>query len=47
MRMHRRGAVELEDLITHQFPLDQWREGFDVCERQQGLKVLMTPSKAH
>jgi L-iditol 2-dehydrogenase len=47
MRMLRRGAVELEDLITHQFPLDQWREGFDVCERQQGLKVLMTPSKAH
>jgi L-iditol 2-dehydrogenase len=30
-------------IVTHRFPLDRWREGFDLFERKQALKVLLTP----
>jgi L-iditol 2-dehydrogenase len=37
-------AVRLDDLITHRLPLAQWREGFDLCERREAIKVLITPT---
>jgi L-iditol 2-dehydrogenase len=30
-------------IVTHRLPLDQWREGFDLFESKQALKVLLTP----
>jgi L-iditol 2-dehydrogenase len=37
-------AVRLDDLITHRLPLAQWREGFDLCESKEAIKVLITPT---
>jgi L-iditol 2-dehydrogenase len=36
-------AVRLDDLITHRLPLAQWREGFDLCESKDAIKVLISP----
>lgn len=41
MRILGEGQVELSDMISHKMPLDQWRDGFDICERKEGLKVLL------
>lgn len=30
-------------IVTHRFPLTQWREGFELFERKEALKVLLTP----
>jgi L-iditol 2-dehydrogenase len=37
-------AVRLDDLITHRLPLAQWREGFDLCESKDAIKVLISPA---
>jgi L-iditol 2-dehydrogenase len=31
-------------IVTHRLPLERWREGFDLFERKEALKVLLTPS---
>ncbi|MDK2801300.1 MAG: L-iditol 2-dehydrogenase [Clostridiales bacterium] len=36
-------AVDLNQLITHELPLDKWQEGFELIESKQGLKVVLTP----
>jgi L-iditol 2-dehydrogenase len=41
MRILAAGSVDLADVISHRLPLEQWREGFDLCERKEGLKVLL------
>lgn len=43
LRILDEGSVRLRDLITHRFPLAQWRQGFDCCETKTGLKVLLHP----
>ncbi len=30
-------------IVTHRMPLDRWREGFELFERKEALKVLLTP----
>lgn len=30
-------------IVTHRFPLDRWREGFDLFEKKEAVKVLLTP----
>ncbi len=30
-------------IVTHRFALDDWQQGFDLFERKQALKVLLTP----
>jgi L-iditol 2-dehydrogenase len=37
-------AVKLDDLITHNMPLEQWRDAFDLCLNKQAIKVLLSPS---
>ena len=37
------GLVQTRPLITHTLPLDQWRKGFDLVEKKQGIKVLLVP----
>jgi hypothetical protein len=29
--------------LRHRLPLAQWREGFDLFERKQAVKVLLQP----
>ena len=36
-------AIKLDDLITHALPLEGWKEAFDLCEKKQAIKVLMSP----
>ncbi len=31
-------------IITHRFPLERWREGFELFERKEAAKILLTPS---
>jgi len=35
------GVVKVEELISHELPLDQIKEGFDIVAAQQGLKVMV------
>ena len=37
------GPVRLGDLITHKLALDEWKRGFDLCEKKESLKVLLRP----
>ena len=38
-----KGILPIEKLITHTFPLDQWKEGFDLLENRQAAKVILIP----
>jgi len=35
--------VNLKCLVTHQFPLLSWKEGFDIFENKQGIKIVLKP----
>jgi threonine dehydrogenase-like Zn-dependent dehydrogenase len=37
------GKIKFEPLITHEFPLDRWEEGFSICENKTGVKVILRP----
>ncbi len=43
MKTLAQGKLEVEDMVTHRFPLSKWREGFDLCENRQSAKVLLYP----
>lgn len=36
-------TVQLDKLITHELPIDQWQKSFELIESKQGLKVVLTP----
>lgn len=38
------GKLKLSDVITHEFPLTEWREGFDLAEQKKSVKVLLYPN---
>lgn len=35
--------LNLKDLVSHTFKLDEWETGFDVFEKKEGLKILFKP----
>jgi L-iditol 2-dehydrogenase len=37
------GAVKVEDLITHRFPLENANEAFEAAKSRVGCKVLFVP----
>lgn len=41
MRIWEQRIVDVKPVITHKVPLSKWQEGFDVCERKIGGKVLL------
>lgn len=43
MKTLAQGQLKVEDMVTHRFPLSNWREGFDLCENRQSAKVLLYP----
>ena len=43
--MMKTGKVRLEPLVTHKFPLADWRVAFDVFEQKQGCKVFLLPAQ--
>jgi len=38
-----RGAVQNERLISHTFPLREWKAAFEMSERKEGVKLLLIP----
>ena len=36
------GRLELDDIITHEFPLEQFRKGFETMISGEGIKVVMS-----
>ncbi|MDO8685231.1 MAG: alcohol dehydrogenase catalytic domain-containing protein [Clostridiales bacterium] len=42
MKILQQRKIDLTPLITHKLPLSKWREGFDLCEKKQGIKVLLS-----
>lgn len=42
MRIYEQRKIDLKPLITHKLPLSRWREGFDICEKKQGVKILIS-----
>jgi L-iditol 2-dehydrogenase len=37
------GAIDNEKLISHQLTLGEWKNGFDMMEKQEGMKLLLRP----
>ena len=35
------GRLELDDIITHEFPLEQFRKGFETMISGEGIKVVL------
>jgi len=35
--------VDLKCLVSHQFSLSSWKEGFDIFENKQGIKIVLKP----
>jgi len=35
--------VQLEPLISHVFPIAEWRRAFDLFDQRSGLKILLLP----
>lgn len=38
-----RGEVNVEPLITHKFPLSQWKKAFEMVEKGKAIKILLIP----
>jgi alcohol dehydrogenase/L-iditol 2-dehydrogenase len=43
LTMMSNGQVDLEQLVTHELPMDQWAEAFRLVETKEGNKVVLTP----
>jgi len=41
MQILGQNRLDLSRLVTHKLPLSRWREGFDLCESKQAVKVLL------
>jgi L-iditol 2-dehydrogenase len=40
------GKVQTRPLISHMFPLSDWRQAFDLFERRSGVKMVLLPGAA-
>lgn len=43
MRILEQGRLQVADTITHRLPLADWRQGFDLMEQKQAVKILLQP----
>jgi L-iditol 2-dehydrogenase len=37
------GQVQTRPLISHTMPITEWQQAFDVFERREGVKIVLTP----
>ncbi|MGI6152740.1 MAG: zinc-dependent alcohol dehydrogenase [Christensenellaceae bacterium] len=37
------GKMNLKPFITHELPLEDWQKGFEICEKKEGVKVVLRP----
>jgi L-iditol 2-dehydrogenase len=45
MQLLETGAIQLDPLISHTLPLQDWQEGFDITRRGTGIKVVLDPQR--
>lgn len=45
LRLIERKNINLQSIITHKFPLSDWRKAFDLLWNKEGLKVLLLPEE--
>lgn len=38
------GKLQLGNVITHEFPLTEWKKGFELAEQKKSVKVLLYPN---
>jgi L-iditol 2-dehydrogenase len=43
LRLMESGEVQAEKLISHDLGLDEWERGFELLEKQEGMKVILRP----
>jgi alcohol dehydrogenase/L-iditol 2-dehydrogenase len=44
LRLEAAGMVRLRELVTHRFPLHQWREAYEALESGEAVKALLIPA---
>lgn len=44
MNIFANGRIRCDDLISAKLPITDWRTGFNMCERKEGVKVLLHPA---
>ncbi len=37
------GKLQTRPLVSHVLPISEWRKGFELIEKKQGIKVVLTP----
>jgi alcohol dehydrogenase/L-iditol 2-dehydrogenase len=43
LTMMSKGQIDLENLITHELPIDQWEEAFELVENKEAVKAVLIP----
>ena len=43
LRLMEHGMVSTKALITHEMPISEWKEAFDLFESREGLKLILHP----
>lgn len=43
MRILEQQVIDLSDVISHRFGLEDWKKGFDLMEQKQAIKILLNP----
>lgn len=46
IRLVESGMVDLQALVTHRFPIDEYEQAFAVAVRREGLKVVIEPTQS-
>lgn len=45
MRLVSMGKVNVDAIISHVFPMSQWKEAFELVDNKQGLKIMLDPER--
>ena len=44
IRLVERGIIDVRSMVTHRYPLDQYKEAFEGAERREGIKTVIEPA---
>jgi L-iditol 2-dehydrogenase len=45
IRLVEAGLVNVHAIISHRFPLEEYKQAFDVAQKREGLKVVIYPNE--
>ena len=43
LKLMERGIIPADRLVSHEFPLKEWKRAFDMVENQEGMKIVLIP----